>query len=59
MLNMRKMIRVFSTKNFSFYYHHEFHCFHQGLGGFNVGLELRYWAISDGLGFIPKDYPET
>ena len=30
-----------------------------GLGGFNVRLELRQWAIADGLGFIPKDDPET
>ena len=29
------------------------------VGGFNVGLELRYWAIADGLGFFPKDDPET
>ena len=29
------------------------------MGGFNVGLELRYWTIADGLGFIPKDDPET
>ena len=28
-------------------------------GGFNVGLELRKWAISDSLGFIPEDDPET
>ena len=29
------------------------------LSGFNVGLELRKWAIADSLGFIPKDEPET
>ena len=29
------------------------------LGGFNVGLEQHQWAIADGLGFIPKDDPET
>ena len=28
-----------------------------GFGGFNVGLELRKWAIADGPGFIPKDVP--
>ena len=27
--------------------------------GFNVELELRQWAIADGLGFIPEDDPET
>ena len=30
-----------------------------GLSGFNVELELRQWDIADGLGFIPKDDPET
>ena len=25
------------------------------VGWFNVGLELRKWAIADGLGFIPKN----
>ena len=30
-----------------------------GLGRFKVGLELRQWAIADGLGFIPKDDLET
>ena len=29
------------------------------LSVFNVGLEQRYWAIADGLGFIPKDDLET
>ena len=29
------------------------------LSGFNVGLELRKWAIADGLGLIPEDDPET
>ena len=29
------------------------------MGGFNVGLEQRFWATADGLGFIPKDVPET
>ena len=29
------------------------------VSGFNVGLEQRKWAIADGLGFIPKDHPET
>ena len=27
--------------------------------GFNVGLKIRMWAITDGLGFIPKHDPET
>ena len=29
-----------------------------GLGGFDVGLELRQQAIADGLGVIPKDDPD-
>ena len=29
------------------------------LSGFNVGQELRQWAIADGLGFSQKDDPET
>ena len=29
------------------------------VGWFNVGLELRKWAIADGLGFILKDDLET
>ena len=29
-----------------------------GLGVFNVGLDLRKWAIADRLGFIPKDDPD-
>ena len=29
------------------------------MGGFNVGLELRWRAIANGLGFIPTDDPET
>ena len=29
------------------------------LGGFNVSLELRWWAFADGLGFFPKDNPDT
>ena len=29
------------------------------MSGFSVGLELRKWAIADGLGFIPEDHPET
>ena len=29
------------------------------MSGINVGLELRWWTIADGLGFIPMDDPET
>ena len=29
------------------------------LGGFNVGLELYYWTIADGLRYIPNADPET
>ena len=29
------------------------------LGGLNAGLELRYWTIDDGRGYIPKDDPGT
>ena len=29
------------------------------MSGINVRLELRKWAIADGLGFIPMDGPET
>ena len=30
-----------------------------GLGGFNVGLEQRQWAIDDSMGFITQDNPEN
>ena len=29
------------------------------MSGFNIGLELRYWALADGRGFIPKDDQDT
>ena len=32
-------------------------CFGGELCGFNVRLEERLWANTDGLGFIPKDDP--